>query len=297
VLCKSFEVPDGRPAKLEEVIFVRLASAIFAAILSASPSGFEDALSLQRNGNLQQARELLRATASEFRASADRQNQAKALSMASQVSLSMGDYRAAISEAGSAAEIRRSLNDNVGIAEDFNTLGLANLYLGNYSTALSNYQEALKLDRARGSAEGEIARLNNIGNVYYFQGHYSEALRAYQTAMDKVDATTSEKWNAQRRQLTLANLATLYQRLDKEQTALELYQKLATSPQAMPLSEQAQLLLNKGVLYRRLGDPVKALEVYHQAQGLFSKEHHPGWSAAKYWNGSRTRFERFARRS
>jgi tetratricopeptide (TPR) repeat protein len=243
-------------------------------LLSAGASGIEDALDLQRQGKLQQARELLRGSASEFRDSADLKNQAKALSMAGQISLSMGDYRAAISEANSAAEVRQSLNDSAGTAEDLNTLGLANLYLGNYSAALSRYQEALKLDLARGNAEGEIARQNNIGNVYYFQGHYSEALRAYQTAMDKVNATPNEKWNERRRQLTSANLATLYQRLGQEQTALELYQQLAAFPQAMPISEHAQLLLNKGVLYRRLGDPVKALELYHEAQALFAKQHH-----------------------
>jgi tetratricopeptide (TPR) repeat protein len=254
--------------------FGRFICVAFAALLlHAGPSAFDDAFALQRQGKLKEARDLLRAEASRFRA-ADKKNQAKALSTASQISLSMGDYGSAISEAESAAEVRRSLNDNVGLAEDFNTLGLANLYLGNYSTALSHYQQALTLDLARGSAEGEIARQNNIGNVYYFQGHYSDALRAYQTAAGKVNATTSETWNPRRRQLTIANLATLYQRLGKEQTALELYQQLSESPQAMPVSEQAQLLLNKGVLYRRLGDPIKALELYRQGQALFAKEHH-----------------------
>jgi hypothetical protein len=53
-----------------------------------------------------------------------------------------------------------------------------------------------------------------------------------------------------------------------------MYQQLAASPQAMPPSEQAQLLLNQGVLYRRLGDPVKALDLYRAAQALFDREHH-----------------------
>jgi tetratricopeptide (TPR) repeat protein len=150
---------------------------LFAAFLSASTSRFEDALALQRQGKSREARVLLQVAASDFRASGDRGNQAKALSLASRISVSLGDYRAAISDAGNAAEIRRSLKDDIGISEDLNTLGLANLYLGNYTTALSNYQQALKLDLAHGSAEGEITRENNIGNVYYFQGRYSEALR------------------------------------------------------------------------------------------------------------------------
>ena len=245
-----------------------------AAFLSASSSRLEDALALQRQGKSKEAGELLRVAASDFRAAGDRGKQAKALSMASRILVALGDYRAAISDAGAAAEIRRSLRDDIAMGEDLNTLGLANLYLGNYATALSNYQQALKLDVAHDNAEGEITRENNIGNVYYFQGRYSEALRSYQAAMDRVNVTAGEKWNPRQRELTLANLATLYQRAGQEQTAVKLYQQLAASPEAMPLSEQAQLLLNRGVLYRRLGDPVKALQLYGEAQAMFGREHH-----------------------
>ena len=247
---------------------------LFAASLFATSSRFEDALELQRQGKSKEARELLLAAAADFRGTGDAGNRAKALSLASRISVSLGDYRAAIADATNAAEIRRSLKDDVGVGEDLNTLGLANLYLGHYANALSNYREALKLDLAHGNAEGEITRQNNIGNVYYFQSRYLEALRWYQRAMDKVNATPAETWNPRRRQLTIANLATLYQRVGQEQTALKLYQQLAASPQAMPPSEQAQLLLNQGVLYRRLGDAVKALDLYRAAQSLFDREHH-----------------------
>ncbi len=252
----------------------RIAPAVIFIVtsLTAATSSFDEAADLQRRGKPNEARELLRSAASQFRAASDTRAEAKALSLASQASIALGDYRTAIKEAESAAAIRRTFKDQPGIQEDFNSLGLANLYLGNYGAALTNYQQALRLDRARGSAEGEIARQNNIGNVYYFQGRYSEALRAYQAALDKVNATAGAEWNARRRQLTLANLATLYQRLGKEQTALELYQQLGRAPEAMPPGEHAQLLLNQGVLYRRLGDPVKALELYRVSQALFATE-------------------------
>jgi len=247
---------------------------VLAASLSATESRIDDALALQRQGKSKEARELLRAAASDFRISGDRKSQAKALTLAGRISVSLGEYRTAIAEAESAAEVRRTLKNDVGIGEDYNTLGLANLFLGNYATALSNYEQALKLDVAHGSAEGQIARENNIGNVFYYQGHYSEALRWYQTAMDKINATPTQTWTPARLQLTIANLAAVYQRIGKEQTALNLYQELAKSPQAMPVSEYGQLLLNQGILYRRLGDPVKALDLYGEAQALFAKERH-----------------------
>jgi len=247
---------------------------VLAASLSGSTSRFEDAQVLVRQGKLREARELLQAAASDFRASADQRSRAKALGLASRLSLSLGEYRAAISDAEGAAGIRSSFKDDIAVGEDLNTLCSANLYLGNYGTALSNFQQALDVALSHGDAEGAITRQNNIGNVWYFQGRYSDALRAYQTALDKVNSSTTEKWNPRRRQLTIANLATLYQRLGKAQEALELYRQLPSSPQAMPASEQAQLLLNQGVLLRRLGDPIKALDLYRAAQVMFARERH-----------------------
>src|SRR5215469_456643 len=89
---------------------------------------------------------------------------------------------------------------------------------------------------------------------------------ADKVALAKVNATIEETWNPRRRQVTLANLAALYQRVGKEQTALKLYQQMIAAPQALPPSEQAQFVLNQGIMYRRLGDPVKALDMYHAAQ-------------------------------
>jgi CHAT domain-containing protein/tetratricopeptide (TPR) repeat protein len=191
-----------------------------------------------------------------------------------QSALSRGDYHAAIERAGRAATLHRKLHDDARLAEDLNTLGLANLYLANYPAALDYYEQARRLDRASSNRQGEVARLNNIGNVFYFQGRYLDALRAYEEALGKVNAASNESWYARRRQLTVANLATLHQRLGQEQRALDFYRELAPTPQSMPPSEYAQLLLNQGVLYRRLGDPVKALELYRASQALFVTERH-----------------------
>jgi tetratricopeptide (TPR) repeat protein len=247
---------------------------LFAAAADAEVSRVESAVELQQKGKLKEARELLQNAIPALRTAGDQRQLARALNVSGQISVSLGDYRAAIQEATQALDLHRALKDDTNLAEDFNTLGLAHLYLANYPTALDYYQQALLLDRAHAKAQGEITRLNNIANVYYFQGRYLDAINTYQAALGRVMASSAEPWYARRRQLVIANLASLYQRLGKEQTALEYYQQLARAPQAMPPSEQAQLLLNQGVLYRRLGDPIKALELYQASQRLFAIERH-----------------------
>jgi tetratricopeptide (TPR) repeat protein len=247
---------------------------LVAASTSASTSRLSDALDLQARGKLQESRNLLRVAIRELRASGDLRSLARALSAAASISVSLGDYSVAIQNATEAIAVMTNLKDDAAISPNYTTLGLAHLYLGNYNEALSNYEKALNLDRQHHNADNEVTLENNIGNVFYFQGRYQDALRAYQGALERLNTAGEQRWVPQRRQLTVANLAVLYQRLGKDQTALELYRQLTGIPQALPRTEYAQLLLNEGVLYRRMGDPVKALERYRAAQTIFATERH-----------------------
>ena len=240
----------------------------------AAGTHLDDGIELQRAGRLQEADRELRTAINELRASGNQAGLVKALSMESWISVSLGNYQDGIKQATEAVQLRRASHDAIHLADDLNTLALANQNLGMYDAALGYFQQALSADRDARDAEGEITRLNNVGNVYYFQGRYFDALQSYEQAKSKVDATASQSWNPRRRQLTLANLATIYQRLGKEEMALDLYKALSASPQAMPARERAQLLANQGALYRRLGDPVKALELYKSAQELYAFEHY-----------------------
>lgn len=222
----------------------------------------DEARELQRQGKLDASHDLLSAAAIEFRESHNDRDLATALGIAADMSVSLGHYDTAIQEVSEALKLRVALHEEASIGDDYNTLGLAYQYLGNYAMALDRYRKALDADRAAHDIEGEATRLNNIGNLFYFQGRYSEALRSYEDALQK----------PAQRELTLANLAVLFQRLGQEQRALDYYRRL--SPQTMPASERAQSMVNQGVLYRRLGDPVKALELYRAASALFATDRH-----------------------
>jgi tetratricopeptide (TPR) repeat protein len=248
--------------------------ALLGSSVLAAGSHLEDGIQLQQAGRLGEADGELRTAIGEYRSSGNRPNLVKALSLESWVSVSLGNYPDAIQQATEAVQLRRELGDEQFLANDLNTLALAYQNMGMYAQALGYFEQALRADRDVGDADGEITRHNNIGNVYYFEGRYFDALQSYELAKSKVDATLSQSWNLRRRQLTLANLATIYQRLGKEEMSLELYRTLAASPQAMPPRERAQLLLNQGTLYRRLGDPIKALDLYRMAQQLYAVEHY-----------------------
>ena len=241
----------------------------FAMTTPGVKSPLEQAQELQQQEKLKEAREQYRMAAETFRASGDQRNLAVALSAAGGISVSLGDYQDALRDAKEALKLRQALHDDEGLAVDFNTMGLAYESLGDYSAALDRYQQALKINRRLGNVVGVIGRLDNIGNMYFYQARYMDALESYQSALALVDANKDKSWNAWGRTLTIGNIATLYQKLGLEEQALDLYQQISGRPEDMAPAEYAQMLLNEGVLYRHLGDPVKALEVYHSAQAMF----------------------------
>jgi tetratricopeptide (TPR) repeat protein len=243
--------------------------ALLRVCLLAANSHLDDGIAYQRAGKITEADRELRTAITELSAAGDRPSLVKALSIESWISVSLGNYSDAIQQSTQAVQLRRALHDEMHFAGDLNTRALANQNLGKYGLALDDLELALRADRDLSDAEGEITRLNNIGNVYYLEGRYFDALRLYQLAKSKVDATLGERWNPRRRDVTLANIAAVYQILGKDEAALELYKDLATSSQSMPARERAQFLANQGALYRRLGDPVKALELYRAAQVLY----------------------------
>jgi CHAT domain-containing protein/tetratricopeptide (TPR) repeat protein len=230
------------------------------------------ALRLQRDGRDREARQALRALLPDLRASSDRAALARALAAATDASIALGDYESAIQEAREAFDVHQRLGRQTYAAWDLNAIGLANLYLGRYDEALANYQRALALDRASGDGDGEITRLNNVGNVHYLRGRYTDALRAYEDALAAVHTRTTEGSRARLRKMTIANLAALHQRLGADQRALDLYAQIAG--EKMQPSEEAQMLINQGALLRRLGDPIKAMQTYRQAQAIFARERH-----------------------
>jgi len=234
----------------------------------------EQARALDEKGLQKEARELYESLLAELRANQDDAGLAEALYALGLIASDRGDHVLAIALARESADLFRKLGDHRGEARAVNRLGVEELYRGEYAAARVHFEQALALSQSINYRLGEVEQFNNLGTVFNFQGRYLDALKAYEAAMDRVNRAAGEPWAARSRQGTTNNLATLFQRLGREDKALELYRQLQQAPQALKASEEAQLYANLGVMYRRLGDPVKALEAYRQAEAVFARRGH-----------------------
>jgi len=198
-----------------------------------------------------------------------------ALNGLSNVSSSLGDYKQAIELANRAEDAYRRLGDADGQAYALNNRGIAEVETGQYPAAQASLRQALVFSQQAADVETQVRTLNNLGNAYYFPGQYLESMHAYQEAWNILQSHIEQKWNDYWRQITRFNQATLYQRLGRYQSALEIYREVEKSKGLSP-SDRAHLLTNLGVLYRRMGDAWKALDAYRAALHLYARQSDSG---------------------
>ncbi len=227
--------------------------------------------SLQDKGSLQEAREIYDSVLKQLGADPS-PPLGHVLNGLSSVAASEGNYKQSVQFAQQADDVYRKLDNAEGRAFALNNRGIAEGELGLYPAAQASLREALSFCQSIGDFETEVRTLNNLGNAYYFPGDYLESLRSYQDAWRIVESHSADKWSDYWRQITKINEATLYQRLGRYQNALQIYKEIETS-KGLTASDRAHLLTNLGALYRRLGDPWKALDSYRAALDLYSRQH------------------------
>jgi tetratricopeptide (TPR) repeat protein len=203
----------------------------------------------------------------------DRLDRAAALVEQADKALAGGDYRLAEQRARDAAGLFGDAGVPALQAAALNKAGQAALYAGDYTAAAQGFEAALRISEAAHDAPGLAEQLGNLGNVHFFVGRYADAARSYDAAMAIVRSAGQAEWVERRRRIIDSNRAVLLQRVGRDLDALEVYRTLASNAGLRP-AEHAQLLVNRGVLFRRLGDPIKALAAYAEARRLFATERH-----------------------
>ena len=207
-----------------------------------------------------------------LRAQAPGQELVDALNNLSDIATMSGEYSRAVALSRESAAACQKLQDKNCEAQAHDDAGLALSNAGNYPEAAAELDLGLKLTAETGNAQTAVLILNNLGIVYYYQAKYSEALRTYESALQYVEKSGAEAWTATWRQLTLLNLATLYQRLGNDQRAIKTYNDVLDHPKDLSPRDVGHIHANLGVLYRRLGDAEQALKSYRLAERFYARE-------------------------
>ncbi|MCC6394087.1 MAG: CHAT domain-containing protein [Bryobacterales bacterium] len=182
-----------------------------------------------------------------------------------------GNFSLAAENARAAYALCRPPRDEACLASARNAEGAALLYAARYPESAAAFVDALSLYQRLHDRMRIIDVLNNLGSVHYYRGEYADALNRYQQAYDALTGSEKESWYDYSRHLTIVNLATIFQRLGRNRSALDLYKTLGPEPRGLSASEIPRYQANLGVLYRRLGDPWKAQETYLEALHRFQK--------------------------
>lgn len=82
------------------------------------------------------------------------------------VTMSKGDYDKAVSYFIKALKMRELLNDSAGIASTTNNLGLIYYKRRLFEEAIYYYRKALSINQAHNDLHKEVLILNNLGNIY-----------------------------------------------------------------------------------------------------------------------------------
>ena len=232
----------------------------------------DKAKALRDAGSSDEARKIYESVLPPLRSQAPSPELVDTLNNLSDIATMAGEYSRAVQLSRESAAACQKMQDKNCEALAHDDAGLALSNAGNYPEAAAELDLGLKLTAETGNAQTAVLILNNLGIVYYYQAKYSEALRTYESALQYVEKSGAEPWSATWRQLTLLNLATLYQRLGNDQRAIKTYNDILAHPETLRRAIWAILNANMGAAYRRLGDPKQALQFYGYADEYYAKE-------------------------
>jgi CHAT domain-containing protein len=232
----------------------------------------ERAKGLRQAGSSEEAQKIYESLLPQLRGQAASTELVETLNNLSDIATMAGEYDRAISISRESAGVCRQMQDKHCEALARDDAGMAYSNAGNYVEAAGELDLALKLNGEAGDAQTAVTILNNLGIVYYYQAKYSESLRTYESASQYVEKSSTEAWAPTWRQLTLLNLATLYQRLGNDQRAIGIYNSVLSDIKGLSSRDVGHINANLGVLYRHLGDAHNALESYRNADHYYAKE-------------------------
>ncbi len=233
----------------------------------AAPA-FDHAVKLQMAGRAQEALREYHAVAA---GSADRATVATALGNACVLRNDLGDYRGALPDCRRALELSRALGDPEALGRALNNLALVLEGLGEMPEAERSFREALGINRQAGASESEAVNLANLGALAQATGSYTAALALHAEAAALAARHRNEPWAAEQTRIARINQGVVLEKVGAYREALDLYRQVLAAGGELDPGRRAALLVNTGVIYRNLGDPVRAAEAFREAIGIYGR--------------------------
>ncbi len=181
-----------------------------------------------------------------------------ALNNACVIQMNLGEYRAARPDCSEALRLSRAGGDPGALAQTLNNLAWVLQGLGETVEAERHFREALEVNRRRGDAEGEAINLSNLGSLAIATGRYSAALDFHVQAEALARRHGDKPWSAGQVWISRLNEGVVLDKVGAYREALGLYRDLLAAGGEPDPAHRASLLVNTGVIYRNLGDPVRA---------------------------------------
>ncbi len=194
-----------------------------------------------------------------------------ALTNACLILMDLGDYRQALPDCRKALALVRAEGDRETISHTLNNLGLVLQVLGETAEAERSFREALAINRGIGDVEAQAINLSNLGTLALAAGRYSAALSLQVEAEALAVRHRTEPWALEQIRAARLNQGVVLEKVGAHREALDLYRGLLAESEEMDAGQRAALLVNTGVLYRNLGDPVRATEAFREATGFYEE--------------------------
>ena len=204
-------------------------------------------------------------------ASGEPADAAVALNNACTIHNRLAEYQAALDTCDAALRLRRGLGDERRLGRTLNNLGLALQRLGRYGEAERTYREALDINQRLGDLQAQLINRQNLGLTATEAGRYGQALELFQGAEELAAEHGGESWAAYQGRLARLNRGVVLEKLGAYREALELYLRLAEERDALDDDHWASLQVNLGVMYRNLGDPVRAVAAFEEAAAAYER--------------------------
>ncbi len=240
-----------------------------AGALRAAVPQLEEARELHQAGRLEEALTTYGAVAEA--AGTPAADAAAARNNACVILTDLSRYPEAVLECREAMRLRRSEGDDRRLARTLNNLGRALDLTGDRDGAGAAYHEALGINRRLGDAEGEAANLTNLAVLALALGDYDRAIDHQRRADALAAAHAAEPWAAEVRVSNRINEGAVLEKLGAARAALARYRQLADGEPGLDARRRAALLTNTAVLYRNLGDPVRAEEDLVRATAFYAE--------------------------